>query len=434
MRWRIGLPIAGLIVAAAVVVAWSRGLDTGVMADSAPAVPTTHVSRGELELSVYMTGDLRASRQAALIAPSVGGTLRVLKVLDSGVSVKTGDVIMEFDPADQQYALEQAQSQLAEAEQEIVKRRADTQAQEAQDKVTLLTAEFDVRRAELDGAVDEGLIPANDYKIRQVTLEEAKRRLEQVKEDVQSRAVTNKAALSVLQEKLNKTRLDAERAKQNMQNLVITAPMDGVVAVRENQDAAGGFFFSGMTLPSYRVGDTVYSGRPIVDVFDVSGMEIKARVNEQERSNVAEGQAARVEADAVAGLTLDAKVTAIAGLGRPDRNSGPLRLFDVTLELSHPDGRLRPGTTVRVTIPGRKVEGVLVLPRQAVFERDGKPVVLVRAGAGFEPRSVKVLHRNESRVAIEGIDEGTEVALVDPEAAPRPAATTTSPTAPGGGK
>ena len=66
MRWRIGLPIAGLIVAAAVVVAWSRGLDTGVMADSAPAVPTTHVSRGELELSVYMTGDLRASRQAAL--------------------------------------------------------------------------------------------------------------------------------------------------------------------------------------------------------------------------------------------------------------------------------------------------------------------------------------------------------------------------------
>ena len=67
--------------------------------------------------------------------------------------MKKDDVVMEFDPADQQYALEQAESELLEAEQEIIKRRAETQAQEAQDKVTLLTAQFDVRRAALDAAV-----------------------------------------------------------------------------------------------------------------------------------------------------------------------------------------------------------------------------------------------------------------------------------------
>jgi hypothetical protein len=57
-----------------------------------------------------------------------------------------------------------------------------------------------------------------------------------------------------------------------------------------------------------------------------------------------------------------------------------------------------------------------------VFEQDGKTIVHVRNGGGFEPREVKVLHRSESRVAIEGVDEGTEVALIKPAGAPDAAA------------
>ena len=56
--------------------------------------------------------------------------------------------------------------------------------------------------------------------------------------------------------------------------------------MRENRDAAGGFFFSGMTLPPYRVGDTVNPGAQVIDVFDISGMEVRALVNEQDRANV----------------------------------------------------------------------------------------------------------------------------------------------------
>ena len=39
--------------------------------------------------------------------------------------MRAGDVTMEFDPAAQQFALEQAESELAEVEQEITKMRAD---------------------------------------------------------------------------------------------------------------------------------------------------------------------------------------------------------------------------------------------------------------------------------------------------------------------
>jgi multidrug resistance efflux pump len=379
-----------------------------------------------------MNGDLRATRQVALTAPSVGGALRVLGVVDTGTPVDEGDVIMEFDPADQLYALEQAESQVLEADQEITKRRADADTQAAQDRLTLQTARFDLRRAELDAAVDADLIAANELKIRQVTLQEAKRKVQQAEQDMQARAVTTKAALLVLEERRNRQKLAADRARQNLDFLVVKATIAGTVSVRENMDAAGGIFFSGMTLPPYRVGDSVFSGRPVIDVFDLSSLEIKALVNEQERVNVAARQPALVTSNAVPGQPFKAIVTAVAGLGRPDRNSGPLRQFEVTLELERPDARLRPGTSVQVVVPGKKVDNVLQLPRQAIFEKDGKPIVFVRAtgSTAFEGREIKILHRTESRVALDGLPEGTEVALIDPNAAEKPKSST--PPAPSG--
>jgi multidrug efflux pump subunit AcrA (membrane-fusion protein) len=409
---------------------WSlRGVwesTTGLMADVGPVVPTTRIARGAIALKVHMSGELRPSRQVALTAPSVGGTLRVLKVLETGAAVTKDAVIMEFDPADQQYALEQAESELLEAEQEILKRRADVAAQQAADKVAMLTAQFDVRRAELDAAVDADLLAANDYKIRQAELQEAKHRLTKVEADVAHRGATSKAGLAVLEERRTKARLSAERARQNMDNLVVRAPMDGFISIRENMDASGGIIFGGMSLPPYRVGDNVYSGRPVADVFDIKTMEIRARVNEQERANVSPGQSAQVECDALPGVVLEGKVVSVAGLGRPNMRAGPLRQFEVTFELPNPDPRMRPGTSVRVIAEGQTLDNVLLLPRQALFEREGKPIVYVRgAGTGFEAREVKVLHRTESQVVLDGLAEGTEVALIQPDALKR----TTSPTA-----
>jgi multidrug efflux pump subunit AcrA (membrane-fusion protein) len=327
---------------------------------------------------------------------------------------------MEFDPADQQFALEQAESELQEAEQEIIKRRAEIRAQEAQDKVALLTAQYDVRRAELDATVDKDLIPSNDFLIRQAELQEARRSFARLKQDQSAKAVTSKASVAVLEERKRRSEMNAQRARQNIENLVLRAPMDGVVSVRDNSDASGGIYYEGMSLPTYRAGDTVYAGRPVIDVYDISTMEVRARVNEQDRANMAVGQAAGVVTDLVPGLAPTARVTAIAGLGRADSRAGPLRQFDVTLELKDPDARLKPGTTVRLVVEGDTVKGVLLLPRQALFEIDGKPNVYVRTGPAndaFAPRPIKILHRTESQVAVEGLDEGTEVALVDPVAA-----------------
>jgi hypothetical protein len=61
------------------------------------------------------------------------------------------------------------------------------------------------------------------------------------------------------------------------------------------------------------------------------------------------------------------------------------------------------------------VRGVLHLPRQALFTKDGKPVVYVRRQGEFAPVEVKVLRLTEARVVLEGIPPDADVALADPE-------------------
>jgi hypothetical protein len=417
--------------------AWGWASSSAAAGTASPTVATERVTRGPMSLDVYLEGELRASKLIAIAAPSVGGTLRILSMLETGDEVVAGDVVMEFDPAEQQFALEQALSEVEESEQEIRKREADIAVQLAQDKVTLLTAQFDVRRAELDAAVDPELMAANEIKIRKLSLEEAKRRLIQVEQDVKSRETTAKSGLAVLNERRTKSRMNADRARLNMENLVLKAPIDGLVVVRENRDASGGFFFSGMSLPDWRTGDNTFAGRPMFDVFDATGMEIRSSVNEQERANLAVGQAAQVTLTSAGGSARSAKITTVGSLGRVA--AGPLRLFDVvlTLDVDTPDSALKPGTTVAIVVQGRRIDDVLSIPKHALFEKDGKSQVYVRTADGFDMKEVKVLHRSESRVAIEGVDEGVEIALVDPTRRPgTPAAapgTGPGPAGPAGG-
>jgi hypothetical protein len=59
----------------------------------------------------------------------------------------------------------------------------------------------------------------------------------------------------------------------------------------------------------------------------------------------------------------------------------------------------------------------------------------VKVGDRFEPRDVKVIQRTESRIALEGLEENLEIAMIDPTAVASPSrAASTSPVPAGAGK
>ena len=421
--------IWGGLVVVAIGLAAAMAVAVPGLPEKSGGTPTARVIRGPLKLNVHATGELRAGRTVTMVTPPVGGMLRIVRMVSTGNPVKAGDVVMEFDPADQQYALEQARTEVAEAEQEIVKMKADREVQLAQDAVELLTARFDVRRAELDTMANEFVSPI-DAKKNVLSFEESKRRLAQLEEDVKSRSATSSASLQVVQEKLNKARLAMQRAQQVIESLVLKAPVDGIVSAKENRDASGGMFFFGMVLPEYRQGDSVWPGRPVVDLIESGRMELRAKIDESDRTNLVEGQVANVSVDSLPGRTFKAKVGALSGLASRGSFFEPTasisRLFDVIFQFESLDPQLKAGASARVFIEGKEIPNLLHVPRQAVFEKNGKNHIFAKIGDRFEPRDVKVVQRTESRIAIEGVDEGMEIALVDPTAVrtPSPAATT----------
>ncbi len=397
-------------------------------------VPTARVKRGDLDLRVYATGELRPARRVMLVAPPVGGgTLRIVHLTKTGKLVKARDVVIEFDPTEQQYNLEQNRSELQQAEEQITKAKADAAVQTAQDQVALLKAKYAVRQAELDVEQNE-LLPAIDAKKNLLKLEEAKRALAQLEQDIKSHAASNQASIAVNEEKRNKAKLAMQQAEQNIENMRVKSPINGLVQVRENQEAAGGIFFGGMTLPEYREGDQVYPGSFVAEVLDTEQMELQAKLAEGDRANLKSGEPVEVRVDALPEALFGAHIKTVASMASSDMWGGDnTRRFDATFALDKPDSRLRPGFTAHLTIVGDQVKNVLVLPRQAIFEKAGKPIVYAKAGNGFEARDVKIKYRSESRVAVEGLSEGVEVALVNPEEAARKPQKTAGPLTPAPG-
>ncbi|MFZ0304577.1 MAG: HlyD family efflux transporter periplasmic adaptor subunit [Terracidiphilus sp.] len=419
--------LVGILLAAGIgVVVASSHVPLAAGADD---IPLAQVKRGEIDIQVRAMGELRASHSIMLSAPSVGGdALQLTHIVRTGQSVKKGDVVFEFDPSEQLYKLEQNRSELQQAQQEIIKAQADAAVLAAVDQVTLLKDRYSVRRAELDVEKNE-LLSKIDAEKNDLALVQARRVLAEQENDIESHKASGHAATYLAQEKYNKAKLGMDQAQQNLDKMRVTAPMDGLVSIQKNVFVMGGIMFTGMVLPDYHEGDQVQSGASIAQVVDPQGLDLTSKISEQDRSNVYVGQPAQVVFDALPGQVFHGTVKSVGGMTvRQFFSANTSGSFDVSIQLANEDPRLRSGFTAQIIFRGGAKKNVLYLPRVAIFLKDGKRIVYVKKGTGYEQREVKIQSQSESRAAVDGVEEGSIVAMVDPTAP----AKTTGHTATGG--
>ncbi|MBS1804139.1 MAG: efflux RND transporter periplasmic adaptor subunit [Acidobacteria bacterium] len=377
------------------------------------SIPTTEVTRGDLGIEVHATGELNATQSIMLAAPAVGGdSLQITRLSLTGDQVHKGDVVIEFDPSEQRYKLEQSHSELLQAEQEIVKANADAEVLAAKDKVDLLKARYDVRRAELEVGKNE-LKSKIDAQKNELLLQGAKRALAQLEKDVESHHASGQAAVFLAKEKYNKAKLAMDQAQQNLDHMKVTSPMDGLVSVQKNMST--GIMFPGMSLADFHSGDQVQPGTSILQVLNPANLNLVARIPEDQHSNVQLAEPVTVRFDALPGREFKGTVKIVGGMSVAVIFGGPsMRGSDVTMQLLENDSRLRPGLTAEVVFHGQQQHAVLSAPRQALFMKDGKRVVFVKKGGSYVQQVVTVKGESESRVMIEGVPEGASLALLDP--------------------
>lgn len=379
--------------------------------------PLAEVKRGVIDLRVHALGELSARHEMMLAAPSIGGdSLQITQLATSGQLVKKEDLVIDFDPSEQHYKLEQSHSELQQAEQEITKAKADAVVLAAEDKVALLKAKFNVRRAELDVQKNE-LLSKIDADKNVLALQQAQRALAELEKDMDSHKASGQATIYLAQEKANKARLSMQQAQQNLDKMRVTAPMDGLISVQKNSNASGGFYFTGMSMPYYHSGDQVMPGSPIAKVVDPQNMDLKCKVSERDHANIRVGQAVEVVFDALPERTFHGTVKSVGGMSMRQffsaNNGGN---FEVGMELQESDPRLRAGFSAQIVFVGNSQQNVLMVPRQSLFLKDGKRIVYVKTASGYDQREIKVLSESESRAAVEGLSEGSRVAMIDPTA------------------
>jgi HlyD family secretion protein len=382
-------------------------------------VPVSDVVKGDVRMTVYADGELKASHTAMLSAPPVGGgALRITRLTIGRDPVKKDDIVIEFDPSEQEYKVEQSRSELLQAQQEIEKAKADAEVLVAEDKVALLKARYAVKKAVLDVQKKEISSVLDGAKF-DAALVQAKRELSELEGNSASKAESSKAAVYLAQEKYNKAKLEMDQAQQNIKLMHVTAPFDGLLSVQKNFNASGGFFFTGMQLPDYRAGDQTQPGNAIAQVVDPKGVELTATVEERERSNIKVGQTVQVVFEALPGRTFHGTAKTVGGLATKqifdDAKGGT---FNVTIELSDADPQIRPGMTAHLLFQSDTKKDVLSVPRQAVFLKDGKSIVYVKHGTDFDAMEVMLDGETESRAIVkmkdQSLNAGVHVALVDP--------------------
>ena len=379
-------------------------------------VPTATVKEANVQLKILTTGALRAKESRMIAAPPIaGGTLQIIKLARFGAPVHKDEVVLEFDPSEQEYNLAQNRSDLQQAEQEIVKAKADAAVQVAEDQTALLKARYKVRQAELEVSKNE-LVSKIDAQKNNLALEEAKRALAQLQQDVSSHSASNKAALAISEEKRNKALLAMNQAEENIKHMTITAPIDGLMVVHPNLDSTGGFFF-GQALPDYHVGDQVNPGSSIGEVVDVSHLEVYTQVGETDHSNLKTGQPVDIQVYPLPNDKFTGKVETVGGAtAHAFWDDNAKHKFDVTVLLDKSDPRLRPGFATRLTIRGDELSHAVSIPSEAVFDREGKKIVYCKRNRGFQEQEVKLRALSEGQAVLEGLQPGTVVALVNPEA------------------
>ena len=396
--------IAAFVVAAVGFAAVGRG--------SAPDLPTVDVTRGDFTDMLEIRGEIRPVRSVVLASPMQAGELQIIRLAKSGTMVKPGDVVVQFDGTTLQRTIQEKQSELRQADAEIEQQRAQSRITEEQNDTALMKAQYDLQRAKLD--VQKGdTIPRIQLEQAKLAVLDAEQRLKELDAKIKADKTAAEANIAARLRKREKAIADVERAQRGLQNLELKAPSAGMVNVLPNPRS--GNMFGGEQ--EFREGDRAWPGASVVELPDLTSVYLEARLDESDRGRLNTGQEASVRIEAVPGQDFKAKIDGISLLARVDFSSGwpPPKNFDLRLALLEMDPRIRPGMTAIARIATERISNQVLVPSEAVFQKDGSPMVYELDGSQFVERKIQISRRGKEQAAVtSGIQPGAKIAARRP--------------------
>jgi HlyD family secretion protein len=404
---------SGAVIAVVLVVALSVAAAAALRRDSgSSSLPTAIVTKTTFVDFLQLRGEIRPVRSVVLTAPSTGADLQIVDLATNGSKVAAGDVIVTFDPTNQQRTLETKQSELKQAESEIERTEAEERRRVAAAQSELEEAKKALARARLEIQGNE-LRPRLEAEKFVLAVSDAEEHVRELDKKIEGERMASRADVAIARQKRDKALYDVRDTERILASLQIKAPNDGLVSLLPNFRAGG----PGRAAPEFRRGDRAWFGAPIAELPDLTAVQMTARVDEADRGRVQAGSGVRVRVDAVPDKELTGSLKDISVVAKPDFTTWPpVRNFDLVIALSDSDPRLRSGMSASARVELDRLADVLVVPTGAVFQKGAATVVYVVNGRAIETRSVNVLRRGRDQIAVaSGVSDGERITLKEPE-------------------
>jgi RND family efflux transporter MFP subunit len=372
-------------------------------------VPVHQVGAGEFVRRVTAEGTLRAVKSTPINAPPrARSALKIATILENGTLVDKDDILVTFDPTDFENELYQGEALWDTSGNKLDRQDVLSAAVQHNLSLDARMAQEEYESATQFAAKDVTVFSRMDVIEADIDQDLALKRrdsTDRVKEVRKDQAGADRELIEIEQ---RKAKIKIDQARDGLEALTIRAPHDGIFVLKANP-------WSG-DVPV--VGQTVWRGFPVGELPDLSAMEAEIFVLEADAGGLAEGIEASLVIESSPGRTYKGKIKSVEPLAKPRTRGVPVQYFSAVVELEETDAAtMKPGARVRATLTLEKLGSAITVPRQAIFEHKGKPVVYRRDGSGFTPVPVEVGNATPGNVIItKGLAAGDVIALSNPEA------------------
>lgn len=314
-----------LLMGAAVTVTLRRAEESGSLVYAEPA------ARRDLVQVVSGSGRVQPITEVSISA-NVSGRIVEMPV-KPGDRVQRGDLLVRLDPTRYRAALAEAEAALATARTQVDLAQANLrQARAEYARIEKLAARGLVSAADRDGA-----LATRDVRL---------------------------ASLAAARNDVERARAGVDRARDDLDKTTILAPIDGRVTrvLHETGEIALGADFKEDL---------------ILVLADLTRMEVRFEVDENDIVNVTVGDSAAIEVDAFPDRSLAGRVREIAASATA-RGGGTLdaaTVFEVKADLLQAPVGLRPGMSAAVDLFTEYRDDVVAVPIQAVTARSAATLV-----------------------------------------------------------
>ncbi len=318
-------------------------------------------------------------RDQAAIVPRINAPVKKFYV-DKGSRVHAGQLLAELENTDLRGALTENAGGYQQAEAAY-----QTAVAKARQDATVAKEEFDQQKKVYESRqalYKQGAVSAKDVADAQIALTQAQGQYE---------AAQKQYDLKAAEGQLNAAKGKNASAAAQLSYTRIVSPINGVVTDRP--------FYPGETAPS---------GSPVLTVMDLSQVVARVHVAQQEAAELKIGDAATLSV-ADQDINIPGKVSLVSPA--LDANSTTVEIW---VQAANPQGKLKAGSSVRVSIVSETVPDAIVVPVTALLGgSEGTSVITLDSSNVPHKQSVKVGIRNDANAQIiEGLKEGDRVVTV----------------------